>query len=266
MGYAINTSGILAPRNWITAKCQFDRAKPWRGYNDEDPRPLHDSLRRKKHMNVRMVGDSVAYRLYHTDVITFHSDESVTVRGYSTQSTNAFFSALAPPGLRACFTNPLGHLLLTLQPGGSEWRWPDYDAHLMPDGPVCMVRDGQTWRAHESTPFEKFEKSMLMHSEARRALKEYNYQEFVLWMKAVMKMTGKIPNSEESKNQFPRITELYGWGKPKWEEPTKFLNRTCEHIKRLIYKHKSCYKVEEFDSIPFGQVRNLIASQRRTWV
>ena len=72
----------------------YNKVKPLRG-TDGIERPFDD--RRAKHKMFRKLADgSIAYRLYYTDVVTYHPNGDVTLRLYDSKSTVACMSNLMP--------------------------------------------------------------------------------------------------------------------------------------------------------------------------
>ena len=66
-------------------------------------RPLRDNVsgRRKKHMSVRQGADGeIIYRLYSTDMVTYHKDGRLSLELYASNSSQSFQARLSPRGVR----------------------------------------------------------------------------------------------------------------------------------------------------------------------
>jgi hypothetical protein len=120
----------LKVRNYAAIREHFDSVKPWNSkYNPDNERPIgqrackltsdgerwgctqgygvetaedraadRDGARFNKAM--RMLRDeSIAFRLYDHDCVVYHPDNTLTIHGYASVSTNDFISALTPTGI-----------------------------------------------------------------------------------------------------------------------------------------------------------------------
>lgn len=148
----IRTSGFpnLGKRNYAAIREHYDSVKPWDSkYNPDFERPIgqracklndrnhHHATRFNKAM--RMLRDgSIAFRLYDTDCVVYHPDDSLTVHGYASVSTNDFIRALVPEGIshscrhewyngrRGAAFDPILQLSpLTEHWYSSDYRYPD---------------------------------------------------------------------------------------------------------------------------------------------
>jgi len=83
-------------RSHADAVDMYNKATAWRGEDPDGERPLPQ--KRSRDYGVRMDGTDVVFRMYHTDVVTWHKDGSHTVNngGYHTNSTCAFASNFMP--------------------------------------------------------------------------------------------------------------------------------------------------------------------------
>lgn len=75
--YGRGRSGITSLTNYAAAKTKYETTKHIRG-RDTEQRPLGD--RRRSHFQIRKVGDDIACKLYETDVVTYHPDNTITLR------------------------------------------------------------------------------------------------------------------------------------------------------------------------------------------
>lgn len=153
-------------RNYAAIREHFDSVKPWQSkYNPDNERPIgqrackltsdgeawgncggygapstaedraadRNGARFNKAM--RMLDDgSIAFRLYDTDCVVYHPDDSITIHGYASVSTNDFISGLIPAGIthkcrgrgRNNYSDPVLHLMpMTESWYPSDYRYPD---------------------------------------------------------------------------------------------------------------------------------------------
>jgi hypothetical protein len=182
----VRTDGLNTIGSYAEAVAKWKTTKPIRG-RDDNVRPLGP---RKKHghMNIRMVGDKVALRLYHTDIIVWHPDDSFEVEGYTSISTDQVFNAVGPPGVYSQFACPQYNVLWL----GKHYRWTVGD-----DGKGYALREGKAhiihnekggWMIDPETPPDKFEQSYIERSVAKAQLAATNYHEFQLWASAKDKL------------------------------------------------------------------------------
>lgn len=171
--FAISTAGIPRINSYTDALRYHDRAaqKPWRNGGEDYPFPE----KRARQYGVRKLDDgSVVFRLHSTDVVTWHPDNSVTLKVYTSQSTQAFANCLLPYGVST------GGGMTRLEIG-RDWRankmYPIASTvHIAPD--------------HETidTPLV-WEKRKTDRKVARRVLAETRYAEYREWWTLMTAMT-----------------------------------------------------------------------------
>ena len=115
-------SNIVLPRGGITsyeqALAKYDSIVPIRGRN-VDTRPL--GQRRNDNLTIRKLDNgSVAIRLYHTDIITYHDDGTIDLEVYSSRLTDETVGAIFRNAVWASYTNPVGPVLWTRNNGDSK--------------------------------------------------------------------------------------------------------------------------------------------------
>lgn len=116
----IQTDGFPTINNHAQAQRFFDKTKPWRGGN-ENERPLGN--RRDKHkMLVLLNNGDFACRLYSTDVLTYHRDNTISIRRYDTASTVEFANAILPWELRT--TMHMGQMWVCVDTIPDPGKWP----------------------------------------------------------------------------------------------------------------------------------------------
>ena len=115
-------SNIILPRGGITsyeqALAKYDSIAPIRG-RSTDTRPL--GQRRNDNLTIRKLDNgSVAIRLYHTDIITYHDDGTIDLEVYSSRLTDETVGAIFRNAVWASYTNPVGPVLWTRNNGDSK--------------------------------------------------------------------------------------------------------------------------------------------------
>lgn len=96
MAFGVSMYNVDYVRSYADAVDMYNKATAWRGEDPDGERPLPD--KRDRAYGVRMDGTDVVFRMYHTDVVTWHKDGSYTVNngGYHTNSTCAFATNFMP--------------------------------------------------------------------------------------------------------------------------------------------------------------------------
>lgn len=130
--------------------------------------------------SIRMARDeSIVCRLYNTDVVTWHPDNSVSVIAYPTKTTAAFANALLPSGLNLGGESEL----MTFFPGcndDSDWRTRWGNAHICNGTGTFHEVDG-AWVPDESTT-GTLTKVLLDKTLTRQLSREYHFAEFQRWL------------------------------------------------------------------------------------
>ena len=94
MAFAYDGKYLPRITSYDSAHRFWERAQHWRGQDDEHDARVLDS-KRKKNVTIRKLRDnSIACRLHHTDVVTFHPDNTMTVKPWRSVSTDEFFNRL----------------------------------------------------------------------------------------------------------------------------------------------------------------------------
>lgn len=171
--------------SYASAMRHWEKAKPWRG-RDDNVRPLGDA-RRKFHNSVRKVGDDIVYRLYDTDVVTYHKDGSISVVPYHSKLTTSFADRLLPDGIRAYFNARIGCCIQVM-----GWFY------LMNERSTLVLNRSygslSAWvisNLDEATM--PFEKEIIDRKLSRKLLLATNYHEFAMWLTGMRIMAG-IPS------------------------------------------------------------------------
>jgi hypothetical protein len=177
MSFGIDTKGIRTLGNYAEASAWEALVKPIRGdkYNTKPLGP-----RNKKHINIRKENDDIVVRLYHTDVITYHPNGTITLDhgGYMTQSTASLMVAVLPWSVRP-------HLRY-----GHMWMCGDYaeEGCATHTGRYCLPRkaviefnpETRNYRIHNPEP-------VYIHELNKKAKREVTkeYAAFLTYFRAI---------------------------------------------------------------------------------
>lgn len=174
---AFSYDGRNLPRitNYTLASDVLDRAPRWKNQTgDYDERAL--DTKRKKHVTIRKLRDnSIACRLHNTDVITFHPDNTMTVKPWSSISTDEFFNSLigANHGILAWFNTGLIRVQDKFYIAYDELKIDCASGRLL----------------SEPRPFRI---STINRKKSGEVRKLYSYQDFATWVKMMAAMN-EIP-------------------------------------------------------------------------
>jgi len=161
--FAYDASGLTSLPDYTKALAFYERADRWRGEPVE--RVLDNS--RKRYVTIRKVnGDSIACRLHHTDVVTYHPDNSLTIKPYGSRSTDEFASRLlSGTGISTYFNS--GYMRVG-------------DLFFLAVRELRLVRENDAWVVTNPEPFTW---SVINRKVANALLKEYNYKAFAEWVR-----------------------------------------------------------------------------------
>lgn len=118
-------SNIVLPRGGITsyeqALAKYDSIAPIRG-RSTDMRPL--GQRRNDNLTIRKLDNgSVAIRLYHTDIITYHDDGTIDLEPYASRLTDDIVRSVLRGAVTPQYTHYAGPVLWVKNKG---YRIPDF--------------------------------------------------------------------------------------------------------------------------------------------
>jgi len=179
----VRTDGLNEIGSYADALKKWTETKPIRG-RDDNVRPLGPRSKHG-HLNIRMKGDNVALRLYHTDIIVWHPDDTFDVDGYNSISTDMVFGRLAPRGVTSQFACS-GYSVLWF---GRRWGDDRARGYALKNGRAHIIHDKKgNWMIDPKTPPVKFEQSYVERSVARAQLEKTNYHEFQTWVTAKDKL------------------------------------------------------------------------------
>lgn len=188
MSFQISTAGLKSFKSYAEA-LDYYISQPLRtSHDDVTDKAISLSIKRKKHIGMHLTPDkSVAMRLHHTDVVTYHPDGTVTLNsgGYNTMSTSAFGSACAPHGVCLCASDgKVSPHVVVAYLSDNYAHWDIARCYPLTDGEIALrpvANGGLRWEPVEAQPWRK---PVLNKKRAAAALKECHYAEFVAWARA----------------------------------------------------------------------------------
>lgn len=166
-------SNLVMPRgslrSYQDAVNKFNSITPIRGWRD-DIRPV--AQRRNDNFTIRRLNDdSIAIRLYATDIITYRPDGTIELEPYSSALTNGAVGFIFRGAVTPQYTHPSGPVLWVNRKG---YRIPDF-AVLSPDLELIAG----------SAPFTK---RSLDRTRGPKVLKSSGYKTFALWLKTQLRL------------------------------------------------------------------------------
>lgn len=250
----ISTTDIPGIHSYARALYHYDRTAPWRGDADKITRPLGN--RRARYMTFRKLADgSIAFRLYATDVVTWHPDNSVTINPYSTASTNAFATRLLPSGMWANFP------CLVM-------RSPASDQLVYQIGAGTKLVEGERgWEIATPGTIIRWRDYRVDTGKAQRMLREVGYNAFVAWAKTRHALGVEDKDQEylpygmdvvralENREMWPALARM---GMTRFNSAPEF-----DWLRHKLYKFYDCLIVTERDYISVSEWKEVQRRQRK---
>lgn len=250
MAYALSRNAVPTIRNYSEALRHWEQAKPWRGQSGEhDMRPLGPT--RKDRLKIyKGYGNEPAIHLrYHyTDCVVYFPDGSVEVTSYPSQSTNTFvrdLSPFEPDFLKAdrilwVQAKYVENSAIIKTGYRIEGRSKTLRFQPVTDKPTYPLH----WELHpDSARPEPFVHRVMDRKQAKLALKDTNYCDFVPWanaVRAMLKRPAKAPKPFRSTNYKLRshqIVDLLGQGMDGWMKILDDRGSNCiAHVRDAIYR------------------------------
>jgi hypothetical protein len=220
---------------------------PIRGRSDQNTRPLAN--RRNDNLTIRQLQDNgdIAVRLYYTDIITYHTDGTITLDPYGSVTTNRLVWSILGPHVNPLWSDSKPHVTKV---GGRYYHTPQY-AHIQPRNEGWELIGG-------SKPIEV---PYLNRKLAKQALKDHDYNTFVVWLETQIRLNLDPRHLSWRSSPFQHTPSvLIGYlkdGPSGWSEIAQRMSTRCElkreleSIRSAIYKYEMCYEdtvYEYFDS------------------
>jgi hypothetical protein len=259
-----------AIRDYSSAMLRWERTKPKRGdAKDAVDRPLRMKGSRDITRIVRRNDGSIALKYYATDVVTYHPDGSITIRCYSSKTTNEFANRLLPEGVHAAFAGSRGDAP-DLVVFGSVWSG---RAHQIGSS-MRVVKGEDGWCPAPEERIIPFVWPRLNVKRANAAYKKRGLDKFALWVKAYMSLRGLTRDSYNRLYAYPswelrqmstdtqRLLALLD-APGEWQtEFDTFGPRLVDWARRAVQKADDCVDVEQHEWIMRDQVSAYMKARR----
>lgn len=214
MGY-----GLPYLSNHAEALRFWEQAGKWRGESNE--RIL--DKRAKRNVTIRQTSDgSIACKLHATDVVTYHPDNTMTLKPWASVSSDEFANRLLrSTNIRTSFKRGF------VEVGDKFYR-------TTRETKLAYDPDAKGYVA-TSTP-EPFRIATVNRQEAHKVLKEYDYKAFAGWVRMVA-ASGVV---FERKCWHPEATEVLP-DRQRWEEllrfePALLVDKTLTAVRASLYQ------------------------------
>jgi hypothetical protein len=221
-------------------------------------------------------GENIRFRLYRTDVVTWHPDNSVTIDGYPSVTTGAFANMLLPRGM---YLNPIARTMSLYSPE-SQYRWKDQRV-CRDDGTYRQV-DGM-WEPEDPAPlvFHKLDRKA-----ARAVAKEHSLADFKRFMSiapftmelhhegcdvdaaadALLERDFRtaaehLPLTETGKSSFGRDIKPLPFQNTRWDRGVTA--GSIETLRAALYMKAGVYRREEFGIMTSGAYEARKALERK---
>ena len=247
--------------------------------------------RRSKVTGVRLLGDgSIAFRLYATDVVTWHPDNSVSVVSYPTQTTSAFADVLLPAGLRLGGAN---EMMTFFRGCGQPADWQEWwaAAHVCNGTGTYRQVEG-TWLPDDDTlhPINVVE---LDKAIAGQVCREINFAAFKRWLFAACDLIDiehegvdraacgeamRVGDWRTAARYLPTVSRSHAFGNYARIKPLRMRGvwhgapvtlGSVERMRRWLYEEAGAYTVRRVTTIPaeeFARKNRLRNSLERSGV
>ena len=200
--------------------------------NPGGPRGLVDT--RKKHLTVeRTEAGDVILRLYEHPVVTWHPDNSVTIKGWDTISTVVFAKHCTPDEMSARLCG--GRFAIDIRGHGKN-GWRTYRA----DDVTFRERDG-TWKVDKATPWMI---TQVNRERAKQAREESGYDEFRAWLIVYVQMVAAPSQRSYNKDKIELLLDRSKWRElaAGYPEAWRNVERALESLRKTIYRQHGCFE------------------------
>ena len=172
MAFSYDGRGLPCLSTHSDALRFWENAATWRG---EDNERILDS-RKKRRVNIRQLRDgSIACRLYNTDVVTYHPDNSMTIESWASVSTDEFANSLLRwTNVSTQFTTG------TIRVSGIQGE-PDKFYRAIRTIELAYNPDTKGYAVTNMS--EPFEIVTINKTEANKVLKAHDYKAFANWVR-----------------------------------------------------------------------------------
>jgi hypothetical protein len=240
--------------NYKQAREYWERAPRWRG---EDNARILDTRRKRNVTILQLTGGSIACKLYSTNVVTYHPDNTLTLMPWASVNTDEFAGRL----LRGTGILPMFNRAVVKVGDKIYLAIDTIKLASTSDGYVVI-----------STP-KPFEIKKIIHTRANTVLKQYDYKAFASWVRMMDAMAAEPPAGEEY-SYYPRAPVLDALlDRSRWEallcRETGWFDRgkvlvakTLDNVRQGLYRaHPEVYAVE---SLPYLTTWNDVERWKRS--
>lgn len=241
-------------RNYDHAKAKYENTKPIRG-RSVDIRPLE--ARRNDKLTIRKVGDGYVIKMYHTDIVTYHADGSISFDPYKSITTSQAVNRYTPYAFGATYTSPAGPLISV---STRDWKFADTGVETQriynATGGITFHADGTVTGGEPFTHLEAAPKA-----QRDKVLASVGFTPFALWLKTVSRLgvgsfTGLRPDHyapqhihgahlvrllHEANGDAAHYTSIVKeYARP--QDLQKGLDNLLSRMRRAIYAHTGCVR------------------------
>ena len=300
-----DTSAWRGVNDYQRAFERWQKAPQWR--NDtkgefERRKIERNSSKRKWSIRLLKENGGIACQYWNTDVVTFNPDGTITLRPWTSKTTDEFANALLPSGLRANFNNSKGCLVACDNGEAPGQRWWDrpmrvYDVGGCVEPTFERRADGQWWPT-EGTEAQTgdIDVPYIVTKKARETLKRLDFTRFRQWIKAAALFNqseqrawhnyklrdpelvpiyddrSRWPELLNIRNFYPDADErdmVYGrprWGSPKLTQAERSIRqagRIIEAMRLALYKAHDCISTETLPYYTSWQHLRVVAEANR---
>jgi hypothetical protein len=240
------------------------KIKPIRGRSDTNTRPL--ARRSNDNLTIRVDDNGdVVVKFYHTEIITYHPDDSITLIPYASSMTNRVVWSILGPHVNTMW---------------SDRAYPAPDNITEVGGRYYHTPNSATIQRYDSDTYQlvggakPFEVPKLDRKAGRQALRDVNFYTFQTWLDTLVRL-GHDPRSEFWRYQpfdySPGTAYKYLMaGEDGWREIVGRMSRAGDldreyaSLRKAVYHYYHCYETHDvpyFES--YNDVNNAIQMMKR---
>lgn len=244
--------------SYADALARYESIKPIRGRSDQNTRPL--ARRTNDNLTIRMgADDELIVQLYYTDIVTYDTGGTITIKPYPSVVTNRVMDSLLYPCIRTCWSRREYPLPENITQVAGRWYHTPWVFTVSKD---FQLQTG-------SVPFEV---PLLDRRKTTAALKECRYYDFALWLKTQDRL-GLEPLKGDTWRRSPadhdastvgrllRYPTTEGWAElARRMSPTAGLEAELGAVRKAVYRYADCYEVE---SVPYFEAQQALQTALR---
>lgn len=250
--------------SYTEAHDKWASIKPIRGRADQNTRPL--ASRRNDHLTIRKddTTSDIVVQLYYTDIVTYHTDGTITLIPYGSNTTNRVVWSILGPHINPMYSDSKPHAIGINGINGVVYHTPEY-AHIQPSSTFGWSLIGGN---------KSLDVPYLNRKLARQALRDHNYHTFVVWLETQMRLGLEPRHLSWRSSPFDHHPQtLIGYlkdGPSGWSEIAQRMSTRCElkreleAIRTAIYQYEMCYEDVTYDHfVSYQQLNNALKQRAR---